>query len=217
MLKLAIGNRAYSSWSLRGWLAARHAGLPFEEIFFPLYEADWEQLKRDPLLAPSGGKVPVLWDGAMASWHALGIIDHLDRLSGGTRFWPQAPEARAFAMSVAAEMQSSFQALRGFCPMNTRAHYPGFQLSKEAEADTRRVEALWEAGLDRFGGPWIAGADYGAADIMFTPVASRFTTYDVALSPAAEALRERLMAHPFMGEWLAAAQTEGHVLQRYEF
>ncbi|WP_448580241.1 glutathione S-transferase [Thermaurantiacus sp.] len=217
MLKLVIGNRAYSSWSLRGWLAARHAGLPFEEIFFPLYEADWEQRRRDPLLAPSGGKVPILWDGAVASWHALAIIDHLDRLTGGARFWPADPAARAFAMSVAAEMQSSFQALRGFCPMNTRRRYPGYALSKEAEADTRRVEALWEEGLDRFGGPWIAGADYGAADIMFTPVASRFTTYDVALSAPAEALRARLMAHPFTCAWLAAAATEGHVLERYEF
>ena len=217
MLKIVIGNRAYSSWSLRGWLAAKQSGLAFEEVFFPLYEADWEERRADPLLAPSGGKVPILWDGQAAAWNALAIIDHLDRISGGARFWPQDPAARAFAVSVAAEMQSSFQSLRGFCPMNTRRHYPGYALSKEAEADTRRVEALWEAGLARFGGPWIAGAHYGAADIMFTPVASRFTTYDVALSAPAEALRQRLMAHPFMGEWLAGAATEGHVLTRYEF
>ncbi len=216
-LRLVIGNRAYSSWSLRGWLAAKQSGLVFETLFWPLYEADWEEKRRRPELAPSGGKVPVLWDGAVASWNALGIIDHLDRLSGGSRFWPADLSARAFAMSVAAEMQAGFQALRGFCPMNTRAHHPGFAVSPDAAADVRRVEALFEEGLARFGGPWLAGPDWGAADIMFTPVASRFTTYAVALSPAAEGLRQRLMAHPFMAEWMAAAATEGHVLARFEF
>lgn len=215
-LRLFIGNRAYSSWSLRGWLAARQSGLPFAEIFLPLYEADWEETKRRAELAPSGGRVPILWDGAVASWNALGIVDHLDRLSGGTRFWPAEPAARAFAVSIAAEMQAGFQALRGFCPMNTRRHHPGFALSPDAAADVRRVEALWEEGLARFGGPWLTGPQWGAADIMFTPVASRFTTYDVALSPAAEGLRQRLMAHPFMADWCAAAETEGHVLERYE-
>lgn len=217
MLRLLIGNRAYSSWSLRGWLAAKQSGLPFAEVFLPLYEADWDEVRQRPDLAPSGGKVPILWDGGVASWNALGIIDHLDRRSGGTRFWPADPAARTFAVSIAAEMQASFQALRGFCPMNTRRHYPGFTLSPDAAADVRRVEALWEEGIARFGGPWLAGAHYGAADIMYTPVASRFTTYAVALSPVAEGLRQRLMAHPFMAEWCAAAATEGHRLQRYEF
>jgi len=217
MLRLFIGNRAYSSWSLRGWLAARQSGLPFEEVFLPLYEDDWDKTRARPELAPSGGKVPILWDGDIAAFHALGIIDHLDQRTGGTRFWPADPVARSFAVSIAAEMQASFQALRGFCPMNTRRHYPGFALSPEAAADVRRVEALFEAGLGRFGGPFLAGPRWGAADIMFTPVASRFTTYGVALSPAAEALRERLMTHPFMAEWVAAAQTEGHLLPRYEF
>ena len=217
MLRLLIGNRAYSSWSRLGWLAAKQSGLAFEEVFLPLYEAGWEDRRTRPDLAPSGGKLPIFWDGDTASWNALGIIDHLDRLSGGTRFWPTDPAARAFAVSVAAEMQASFQALRGVCPMNTRRHYPGFSLSPDADADGRRVEALWTLGLSRIGGPWLAGPDFGAADILFTPVASRFTTYAVALSPAAEGLRQRLMAHPFMAEWCAAAATEGHRLQRYEF
>ncbi|MFQ3595009.1 MAG: glutathione S-transferase C-terminal domain-containing protein [Sphingomonadaceae bacterium] len=217
MLKLFIGNRAYSSWSLRGWLAARQSGLPFQTLFLPLYEADWETTRSRPELAPSGGKVPILWDGDVAAWNALGIIDHLDRLSGGTRFWPADGAARAFAASIAAEMQASFQALRGFCPMNTRRHYAGFQLSADAAADTRRVEALWEEGLARFGGPWLAGDSYGAADILFAPVASRFTTYAVQLSEAAEAYRARAMAHPWVAEWVADAETEGHRLARYEF
>jgi glutathione S-transferase len=217
MLKLVIGNRAYSSWSFRGWLAARHSGLPFEELFLPLYEADWAELRARPELGPSGGRVPILWDGETPSWNALAIIDHLDRLSGGNRFWPADAAARAFAVSISAEMQSSFQALRGFCPMNTRRHYPGYALSTDAVADIRRVETLWEAGLACFGGPWLGGADWGAADMMYAPVASRFTTYDVALSPMAEAYRARVMAQPDVAAWVKAAETEGHLLQRYEF
>ncbi|MFN3592942.1 MAG: glutathione S-transferase N-terminal domain-containing protein [Thermaurantiacus sp.] len=216
-LRLIIGNRRYSSWSLRGWLAARHAGLPFEVELVNLYAEDWTERRARPDLAVSAGLVPVLWDGAVAAFHSLGIIAHLERRSGGTRFWPAEPAAHAFAASIAAEMQSAYAALRRHCPMNVMRHYPGWHLHEEAAADVARIDSLWCHGIGRFGGPWLAGADYGAADILFAPVASRFTTYAVALSPVAEAYRARAMAHPFMAEWIAAAAAEVWRQPAHEF
>lgn len=229
MLHLIVANRRYSSWSLRGWLAARHSGLPFTETWVDLYAPDWQARRARPDIAVSGGKVPVLWDSGespapdpdpardIALWNAIAIIDWLDRASGGTRFWPADPRARAFALSAAVEMQAGFMALRKACPMNVMRHYPGWQLPEDAAADAGRVDALWRHGLDAFGGPWLAGADWGAADILFAPVASRFTTYDVALSPEAEAYRARAMAQPLVAEWVAAAATETRLQPAYEY
>jgi glutathione S-transferase len=216
-LKLIIGNRRYSSWSLRGWLAAKHSGLPFETELVNLYADDWATRRSRADLAVSGGLVPVLWAGEVASFNSLGIIACLDRLSGGTRFWPADPAAHAFAASVAAEMQAAFAALRRHCPMNVMRHYAGWTLHPEAVPDARRIDALWRQGQTRFGGPWLAGSTYGAADIMFAPVASRFTTYGVPLSPESEAYRARAMAHPFMAEWIAAADAEVWRQPAYEF
>jgi glutathione S-transferase len=216
MLNLIIGNKAYSSWSLRGWLAARQSGLPFTQTLVPMFDADWDTRRSAADLAPSAGKVPILWDGDACAWNSLGIIDHLDRASGGTRFWPADAAARTWAASVAAEMQSGFGALRQHLTMNVRRHYPGFAVHADALPDIARVAALWADGLARFGGPWLAGSDFGAADIMFAPVATRFTTYDVALPPAAAAYRARLMAHAWMAEWIADAHAEPWVLARYE-
>jgi glutathione S-transferase len=217
MLKLLIGSRRYSSWSLRGWLAAEQSGLPFTTEMVGLYEPDWPERRRQPDLAVAGGKVPVLWGGETASWNALGIIDHLDRLSGGTRFWPTEPAARAWSVSAAAEMQASFAALRSACPMNVMRRYRGFALPEAARADADRIDALWSAGLARFGGPWLAGEKWGAVDILYAPVASRFETYDVALSLEADAYRDRAMAHPLVARWVAAAAEEVVLQPAYEF
>jgi glutathione S-transferase len=216
-LRLLIGNRRYSSWSLRGWLAAKQSGLPFETELVNLYADDWPERRAQPDLAVSGGLVPVLWDGDAAAFHSLGIIAHLNRCSGGTRFWPSDPAAHAFGVSIAAEMQSSYPALRRHCPMNVMRHYPGWALHSDARPDLARIDGLWSHGLARFGGPWLAGPDYGAADILFAPVASRFTTYAVSLSPEAEAYRAHAMAHPFMAEWIAAAEAEVWRQPAYEF
>ena len=216
MLKLIITNRRYSSWSLRGWLAVRHAGLPFEEVMVDIYAGDWPERKRQPDLAPANGKVPILWDGEAAIWNAIGIIDWLDRATGGTRFWPRDGNARAFAVSIAVEMQAGFQALRQHCPMNCMRHYPGWQLHPDAAADVARVDRLWTEGLARFGGPWLAGESWGAADILYAPVASRLTTYDVRLSADAEAYRARAMAHPLVAEWVRDAASETVLNPAYE-
>lgn len=221
MLTLHIANRRYSSWSLRGWLAARQSGLPFDEVMVDIYAPEWQTLKAQGLYAQANGKVPVLTDTAQQPtaviWNAIGIIDWLDRLSGGTRFWPMNGNARAFALSAAVEMQAGFMALRQACPMNVMRHYPGWALAPEAAPDVARVQQLWETGLDRFGGPWLAGDQWGAADILYAPVASRLTTYDVTLSPAADAYRQRAMAHPLVAEWVAAAALETRLQPAYEF
>ncbi|MFN3370825.1 MAG: glutathione S-transferase, partial [Sphingomonadaceae bacterium] len=208
MAKLWITSRRYSSWSLRGWLAARQSGVPIEIGFVDIYAADWPERRATEPFASAAGKVPVLVDGEAVIWNALGIVEWLDRASGGTRFWPRDGLARAFAWSAAAEMQASFAALRRHCPMNVMRRYPGWALDPEARPDVERVASLWQQGLDRFGGPWLAGADWGAVDLMYAPVASRFTTYDVALPPDAEAYRARSMGHPLVAEWVADAATE---------
>lgn len=217
MLTLVIANRRYSSWSLRGWLAARHSGLPFAEVMADLYADDWQQRRRQPDIAVSGGSVPVLWDGDNAIWNSMAIIDWLDRLSGGTRFWPADPAARAFATSAAMEMQAGFVPLRKGCPMNVMRHYPGFAIAPEALADIARISHLWETALARFGGPWLGGAAFGGADIMYAPIASRLTTYDARLSPVADGYRTRLMAQPLVAQWVAAAALETRLSPDYEY
>lgn len=214
-MRLIIGNKAYSSWSLRGWLACRLSGLPFEEVVVPLFDDAWDARRLAPDLAASRGQVPVLHGDGWSAWNSLGLVTALDGLVGG--FWPADPRARAHAVSIAAEMQGGFAALRSACPMNVRRRYPNWRLPDAATADAERVDTLWRDGLARFGGPWLAGPPYGAADLMFAPVASRFTTYAVPLSTEAEAYRAHAMAHPWMAEWIAAAHAEPWRLDRYEF
>lgn len=217
MMRMLLGNRRYSSWSLRGWLAARQSGLPIEEVWLDIYAEDWAERRAQPDLAVAGGKVPVLHDGPSAIWNAIGIIDWLDRKSGGTRFWPADGIARAWGISIAVEMQAGFQALRQHLPMNCMRHYPGWQVHEAAKPDIARVDHLWSDSIARFGGPWLLGEAWGAADILYAPVASRLTTYDIALSPPAEAYRQRAMAHPLMQEWITGAAAETMLQPAYEF
>ena len=139
-MKLFIGNKAYSSWSLRGWLAVKHSGLPFEEVTVPLYDEEWSQRREGDEFAPSGGKVPILWDGDdIVVWDSLAIIDYLNEKTGGTKgFWPEDMAARAMARSMAAEMHSSFAALRRNHSMNIRRIYPAAELLPEVQADVVR-------------------------------------------------------------------------------
>ena len=141
-MKLFIGNKSYSSWSLRGWLACKQSGLHFEEIIVPLYGEDWENVrKRTDDLAPSHGKVPILWDGDdIVVWDSLAIIDYLNEKTGGTRgFWPEDMAARAMARSMAAEMHASFSALRRHHSMNIRRIYPAAELLPEVQTDVVRI------------------------------------------------------------------------------
>lgn len=216
MLKLIIGNKAYSSWSLRGWLAVKHSGLPFEEVVVPLYDDAWNDRKRQPDLAPGAGKVPTLWDGDLPIWDSLAILLHLDAKTGGTRFWPIDPAARALALAIVAEMHSGFQPLRREHPMNVRKSYPTVP-SADVLADLDRIAELWARArtLASGGEPYLFGV-FGAADIAFAPVASRIATYDLPVTPAARAYVDAVMAHPWMREWIDAADAEEWVLPQYE-
>jgi glutathione S-transferase len=217
-MKLIIGNKAYSSWSLRGWLAVTHSGLPCDEVVVPLYNDDWAVRREQPDLLPSNSKVPILWDGGCAVWESLAIIDYLDEKTGGTRgFWPDDMAARALARSMAAEMHAGFAALRSHHGMNVRRSFAAQSLLPEVAADVARICALWADARGRFGagGDFLFGA-WSAADMMFAPVVTRFRTYAIPLPAHADAYCDAVLAHPDMAAWIAAAQDEPWVIERFE-
>jgi glutathione S-transferase len=216
-LKLIIGNKAYSSWSLRGWLAAKQSGLHFEEVVVPLFDQDWDTRKRAEDLAPSAGKVPVLWDGEAVIWDSLAIIDYLADKVGRDRYWPKNEVARGMARSMAAEMHSGYTALRRECPMNTRKTFTDVTVSEETRTDAIRILQTWAEARSRLGkdGPYLFGT-FSAADIMLAPVVTRFVTYGFTLPGFAQAYVEAMMAHPWMEIWYAAAAQEPWTIQRIE-
>jgi glutathione S-transferase len=217
MLKLVIGNKAYSSWSLRGWLTCKQSGLPFEEVVVPLYDDGWDTRRAAKDLAPSSGKVPILWDGEIPVWDSLAIIEILNELSGGDKFWPADKAARALARSISAEMHSGFMALRREHSMNIRHIYPAVPPSPDVAADLARIMHIWASAraLHGGGGDFLFG-NFGAADIMFAPVVTRLTTYSLPVAPFARAYIDAITAHPWMQDWIAAAQEEEWVIERFE-
>lgn len=217
-MKLFIGNKVYSSWSLRGWLAVKHSGLPFEEEVVPLYDAAWAERRKAPEFVASNGKVPVLWDGDIAVWESLAIIDYVDEKTGGERgFWPDDMAARALARSMAAEMHAGFVPLRQNHSMNLRKQYAPAPLLPEVQSDVARITALWADARTRFGagGDFLFG-EWSAADIMFAPVVTRLLTYSIPLSEDAANYCAAVMAHPHMAEWVAAAAEESWTIDRFE-
>lgn len=216
-LKLIIGNKAYSSWSMRGWLAVKQSGLPFEEMTVPLYDREWDERRREEDIAPSAGKVPILWDGDAVIWDSLAITEYLADKVGRERFWPKDDAARGMARSMVAEMHSGFMSLRRECPMNLRKVFEGVTISDETRNDALRILSLWAESRARFGkeGPYLFGT-FSTADVMFAPVATRFVTYGFTLPGFAAAYIEAMMAHPWMQEWYAAAQDEEWVIEKFE-
>jgi glutathione S-transferase len=217
MLKLIIGNKAYSSWSMRGWLACKQSGLPFEEIVVPLYDAEWDRRREGDEFAPSSGKVPILWEDETVVWDSLAIVEWLADRVGRDRFWPADDAARAMARSMAAEMHSGFQALRRECSMNIRKRFPPRSLSDELQAELARLFELWAQARARWGtgGDFLFGT-FGAADIMYAPVCTRLVTYSIPLPRFAAAYVTAVLTHPFCQDWLAAAQEEDWVIEKFE-
>lgn len=218
-MKIFIGNKAYSSWSLRGWLAVRHSGLVFEEVSVPLYNEEWSRRREDEEFAPSGGKVPILWDGDdIVVWDSLAIIDYLNEKTDGARgFWPADPAARAMARSMAAEMHSSFAALRRNHPMNIRRIFPLTGLDPDVVAEIGRILQLWAEARARFGGSgdYLFG-DWSAADMMYAPVVTRLITYSIPVPPFALAYMQAVISHPHCQEWIGGAQAEDWVIEQFE-
>ena len=216
-MKLIIGNKAYSSWSLRGWLAVRQSGLAFEEVVVPMYDADWEKRRQGDEFAPSSGKVPILWDGDVVVWDSLAIVDFLADKVGRDRFWPEDEAARAMARSMAAEMHSSFPNLRREHPMNIRQVFPARPPSEPVRIELHRIMELWAQARARFGG----GGDFlfgqfGAADIMFAPVVTRLVTYQLPIARFAAGYMQAVLEHRFLQDWIAGAQEEEWVIEQYE-
>ena len=216
MLKLIIGNRAYSSWSMRGWLACRQSGLEFEELVVPLFGEEWERRRDGDEFAPSG-KVPILWDGECVVWDSLAIVDFLADRVGRERFWPEDDSARGMARSMAAEIHSSFANLKRELPMNVRRSYPPVDLSDQVTEEIDRILQLWAQARARFGGTgeFLFG-DWCAADIMYAPVVTRFITYGVNVPPFAALYMKSVLSHPDVRDWIDKAQDEPWVIDEYE-
>jgi glutathione S-transferase len=213
-LTLVIGNKNYSSWSMRPWIALRVAGIPFDEIVIPLYEPG----SKERILAHSpAGKVPVLLDGDVRVWESLAILDHIAERFPQAGLWPADPAARALARSVAAEMHAGFAPLRRHCPMNMWRTVKQRELPGEVAADVRRIETIFQECRERFGkgGPFLFGA-FGAADAMYAPVIARLNTYGIAVGPVAEAYKKDVMALPAWAEWRTAALQETWIMPHAE-
>ena len=215
---VVIGNKNYSSWSLRGWLMARIANIDFDEIVIPLDRPETQAAIRKH--SPSG-RLPVLLHRGLAVWDSLAIAEYLNDMKPEAGLWPPSAAARAHARSISAEMHSSFPDLRNSMPMNIRASYPGMGMTTGTRADIERITSLWRDCRKRFAGAFqkddgfLFGA-FGAADAMFAPVVTRFKTYGVTLDTDADAYCTAVLGHPAMKEWIDAAQHEPWLIDSYE-
>jgi glutathione S-transferase len=214
-LKLVIGNKNYSSWSMRAWLALRANNIAFDEVFIPLYTGDED--KKRILAFTRSGKVPTLVDGDVTIWDSLAIIEYIAERFPNARLWPEDRARRAHARSIAAEMHSGFPALRSECAMNLHRPVRAVALSLDARADVARVQQIWMECRERYGklGPFLFGG-FGAADAMFAPVVHRFRTYAIAVAPEAKAYMETITEMPAFQEWTRAALAETIVIEKFE-
>ena len=214
-LKLVIGNKNYSSWSMRPWLALRASNIAFEEIFIPLYTgpADKERI----LSFTRSGKVPALIDGDVTIWDSLAIVEYAAERFPEARLWPADRAARAHARSISAEMHSGFMALRNECGMNLHRPVGSIALSADARADIARVQQIWIECRERYGrsGPFLFGA-FGGADAMFAPVVHRFQTYAIEVESSARGYMDAMMALPAFRQWTRAALAETLVIEKFE-
>jgi glutathione S-transferase len=212
-LTLVIGNKNYSSWSFRPWIAMKAAGIAFDEVVISLNADDF----KSRMAKVSGtGKVPTLLDGDVQVWESLAILEYLAEKFPAARLWPADAAARAHARVIASEMHAGFVPLRRACPMNMWRPVKRRDLSDEAKANARRIDRIWSECQARSGGPFLFGAGFGAADAMYAPVVSRFHTYDIEASATARAYMAAVMALPAWIEWHAAAIQEPWVLPEDE-
>ena len=215
-LTLVIGNKNYSSWSMRPWLALRANNIPFEEVFIPLY-TDNPADKQRILSFSRAGKVPALIDGDITVWDSLAIIEYLAERFPEAKLWPEDRAMRAHARSISAEMHSGFMALRNECGMNLHRSVGAVALSADAKANIARVEEVWRDCRQRYArsGPFLFGAFTGA-DAMFAPVVHRLRTYAIDVGAEAKAYMETMMALPAFREWTEAGLAETIRIEKFE-
>jgi glutathione S-transferase len=214
-IKIYLGNKNYSSWSLRPWLALKQTGAEFDEELIPLSEAN----TRSTILRYSpSGRVPALIHDGLTVWDSLAICEYLAESFPAAQLWPTDAAARAVARAVSAEMHSGFAALRNHLPMNMRSSFPNRGVTPEVQADINRITAIWRDCRKRFGegGPFLFGT-FTNADAMYAPVVSRFRTYRIELEEEAQAYADAVWALPALQEWLTAAKNEPMIIESAEF
>ena len=214
-LTLVIGNKNYSSWSMRPWVALKAFGIPFNEILVPLYTGDAD--KRRILGFTQSGKVPALIDGDITVWDSLAIIEYLAERFPDAHIWPQDRGGRARARSISAEMHSGFMALRNECGLNLHRPVGAKPLSDEAKANIARIQQIWTDCRQRHAGegPYLFGA-FSAADAMYAPVVHRFHTYAIEVTPPVREYMDTMQANAAIKEWTEAALAETLVIEKFE-
>ena len=214
-LTLVIGNKNYSSWSMRPWLALKAGNIAFDEVMIPLYTGDAD--KQRIVNYTGSGKVPVLIDGDVTIWDSLSIIEYVAERFPEAQLWPEDRARRAHARSVSAEMHSGFAALRDECGMNLHRPVRAKPLSADARADIARIQQSWAECRERYGklGPYLFGA-LSAVDAVYAPVVHRFRIYAIDVMPEVRAYMETMMALPAFEEWTRAALAETLVIEKFE-
>lgn len=215
-MKLLIGNKCYSSWSLRAWLLMRATGIAFTEQLVLLDEPGFKEAIF--AAAPgSGGTVPTLVDGEIAVWETLAICEYLHDTQPQAGIWPRDKAARAHARAISSEMHAGFMALRSACPMNLGKRFAARDRGPGVARDVERLTGLWRQARERFGagGPFLYGA-FSAADAMFAPVVTRLDTYGIAVDPVSRDYMQAVLALPAYREWLAAALAEPWIVAQDE-
>jgi glutathione S-transferase len=214
-LTLVIGNKNYSSWSMRPWIALKACEIAFDEVMIPLYTGP-EDKARILAVTPSG-KVPALIDGDVTVWDSLAIIEYAHERFPDAKLWPQDPASRAHARSISAEMHSGFMALRNECGMNLHRRVEAKPLSADALANIARIQQIWAECHARYGqiGPYLFG-EFSGADAMYAPVVHRFLTYAIELSPPARAYVEAMQALPAFRQWTQEGLAETRLIPRFE-
>jgi glutathione S-transferase len=214
-LRLVIGNKNYSSWSMRPWLAMRASNIAFEEVFIPLYTGTTD--KQRILDFTRSGKVPALIDGDVTVWDSLAIVEYVAERFPQANLWPEDRARRAHARSISSEMHSGFLALRQECGMNLHRPVGAIALSADAKADIARIEQIWLECRERYGkfGPFLFGG-FSGADAMFAPVVHRFRTYAIEVAAEAKGYMETMMALPAFQEWTRDGLAETLVIEKFE-
>ncbi len=210
---LTISSKNYSSWSLRGWLLCKMAGLEFQEV---ISSSDDPSTRAELLLLSPSFLVPCLEHNGIKVWDTLAIAEYLAEIFPDAGLLPADLKARTLSRAIAGEMHAGFANLRSALPMNIKAYYPNFRIWAGAQADIDRIVEIWTEMLTTYGGPYLFGDRFTLADAMYAPVCARFRTYDVKLPPLLAAYRDTVLAHPFMIEWAEAAKTEPEELEELD-